>query len=80
MGSEEGTKDVLHVHLHVFPRYEGDPFKLEEVITGTTLRGIYSVEEVKHALTECGFTVLYDGPGYAPAPVLTVFVTQKQST
>jgi hypothetical protein len=50
-----------------------------EVITGTTLRGVYSVEEMKRALLECSFNVLYDGPGYAPAPVLTVFVAQKQN-
>lgn len=47
-----------------------------EVITGTTLRGMYSVEDVKRALTECGFTVLYDGNDYSS--VLTVFVAQKQ--
>jgi SAM-dependent methyltransferase len=47
-----------------------------EVIRGTTLRGMYSAEEVKRALTDCGFTVLYNGNGYSS--VLTVFVTQKQ--
>lgn len=25
---EAAFQEVLHVHMHVFPRYEGDPFKL----------------------------------------------------
>jgi len=47
-----------------------------KVLEGTTLRGMYSVEEVKRALTECGFRVLYDGLRYSS--LLTVFVAQRQ--
>lgn len=26
---EAAFQDVFHVHMHVFPRYEGDPFKID---------------------------------------------------
>jgi diadenosine tetraphosphate (Ap4A) HIT family hydrolase len=26
---EAAFQEIFHVHMHVFPRYEGDPFKLE---------------------------------------------------
>jgi SAM-dependent methyltransferase len=49
-----------------------------EVIEGTTLRGNYSADDVKEALSECGFGVLYEGDGYSMDT--TVFVAQNHRT
>jgi hypothetical protein len=47
-----------------------------EVIEETTLRGSYSAEDVREALFECGFSVLYEGDGYSSMGT-TVFVAQN---
>ncbi len=46
-----------------------------EVINETTVRGMYSADEVKQALEDCGFTVLYHGSG--PLTSASVFVAQR---
>jgi SAM-dependent methyltransferase len=46
-----------------------------ELISETTLRGSYCAEDVRAALIERGFSVLYEGEGYSSDR--TVFVAQK---
>ena len=35
---EAAFQEVFHVHLHVFPRYKGDPFKIDADWSGSTPR------------------------------------------
>jgi hypothetical protein len=46
-----------------------------EVMEETTLRGMFSADEIKVVLSDCEFFVLYEGSGYSSAT--TVFVAQK---
>lgn len=49
-----------------------------EVIEETTLRGGFSCAEIKTALSNCDFTVLYEGSGYySTGTTTTVFIAQK---
>jgi SAM-dependent methyltransferase len=56
----------------VYVVFDGtSPYLIEE----TTVRGIFTGEDIRQALAACGFTVLYQGSGYAPAA--SVFVAQR---
>jgi hypothetical protein len=63
----EGSRST--VYLVVF---DGTP---SEVIEETTLRGSYSADDVKEALSEYRFSVLYQGAGYSKGT--TVFVARN---
>jgi SAM-dependent methyltransferase len=45
------------------------------VIEESTVRGIFAEEDIRQTLAACGFTVLYQGSGYAPSA--SVFVAQR---
>jgi SAM-dependent methyltransferase len=48
-----------------------------ETTKETTVRGTFTEDDVREALSDCGFTILYEGSGYSP--ITPAFVAHKQA-